>query len=288
MRRLGWIMAVVLTGCASPPPPVVVPVDQAMLTESRAGGLAFALDRPAEAVTHYRAALARARLRDDLPGITDAGTNLAVAELRANQPDQALADARATQLELARRGAADVPVLELVQATALYRSGQAAAADQMAGMVQHAGDPQAAARASFLRGLIADINGDAAGLAAARQALDPKADAEQAADALELDARQQLRNRNFPTARADAEQAATLRRDLPDYRGLARDLALAAQAAQAQGDIQAASDLYLRAGRSAAVQGDTADAKTWLQRAQTGDPAVAEQARQILAALTPS
>ena len=175
MRRLGWIMAVVLTGCASPPPPVVVPVDQAMLTESRAGGLAFALDRPAEAVTHYRAALARARLRDDLPGITDAGTNLAVAELRANQPDQALADARATQLELARRGAADVPVLELVQATALYRSGQAAAADQMAGMVQHAGDPQAAARASFLRGLIADINGDAAGLAAARQALDPKA-----------------------------------------------------------------------------------------------------------------
>jgi tetratricopeptide (TPR) repeat protein len=154
----------------------------------------------------------------------------------------------------------------------------------MANIVQHAGDPQAAARASFLRGLIADARGDAPGLAAARQALDPKADSEQAADALELEARQQLRLRNFPTARADAEQAATLRRDLPDYRGLARNLALAAQAAKAQGDIQAASDLYLRAGRSAAVQGDTDDARIWLQRAQSGDP---EQARQILASLAP-
>jgi len=287
MRRLSWMLAVTLAGCSSPPPSVVAPVDQTMLNEARAGGLAFALDRPAEAVTHYRAALARARLRDDLPGITDAGTNLAVAELRANQPEQALADARATRAELARRGAAEVPVLELVEATALYRTGQIAAADQMASTVQHAGDPQAAARASFLRGLIADAHGDAAGLAAARQALDPKADSEQAADALELESRQQLRQHNFAAAHTDAEHAATLRRDLPDYRGLARDLALAAQAAQAQGDIEAASDLYLRAGRSAAVQGDTADAKIWLQRAQSGDPTVAEQARQILASLAP-
>jgi len=288
MRLLALIMVAALAGCsAPPPPPVAAPVDQMMLNEARAGGLAFALDRPAEAVTHYRAALARARLRDDLPSITDAGTNLAVAELRANQPEQALADARATRGELARRGAADVPVLDLVEATALYRTGQTAAADQMASLVQRAGDPQAAARASFLRGLIADAHGDAAGLAAARQALDPQVDSEQAADATELESRQQLRLRNFAAARTYAEQAASLRRDLPDYRGLARDLALAAQAAQGQGDTQAASDLYLRAGRSAAVQGNNADARIWLQHAQSGDPAVAEQARQILAALAP-
>ncbi len=62
-----------------------------------------------------------------------------------------------------------------------------------------------------------------------------------------------------------ALRAADLRRDQLDYRGMARALALAAQFATAP---NAAADLYLRAGRSAAGQGDTAQARLWLNQAR--------------------
>jgi hypothetical protein len=54
---------------------------------------------------------------------------------------------------------------------------------------------------------------------------------------------------------------------------MARALALAARLT---GDTDAAADLYLRAGRSAAGQGDTALAKAWLGKARdlAHDPAL--------------
>src|SRR5262249_47387336 len=85
------------------------------------------------------------------------------------------------------------------------------------------------------------------------------------ADAKELDARASLRGRDFATARGDAEEAAALRQKTLDYRGLARALALAGAAAEGAGDTKSAADLYLRAGRSAAVQGDEVSARKWLQ-----------------------
>ena len=65
--------------------------------------------------------------------------------------------------------------------------------------------------------------------------------------------------------RAFAMRAADLRRDGLDYRGMARALALAARFTS---DAPVAADLYLRAGRSAAAQGDRAEARAWLGKAR--------------------
>ena len=58
-----------------------------------------------------------------------------------------------------------------------------------------------------------------------------------------------------------------LRQATLDYRGLARALAIEATAAQRGGNEAAAADLFLRAGRSAAMQGDKNNARVWLSRA---------------------
>ena len=92
--------------------------------QTHAGQLAFELERNEEAAAQYRTALSRAQARDDPDAIGDMGYNLAVAELRANAPDKALADARATRIELERRGSKPFPALLLAEATALYRTGR--------------------------------------------------------------------------------------------------------------------------------------------------------------------
>jgi hypothetical protein len=78
-----------------------------------------------------------------------------------------------------------------------------------------------------------------------------------------------------------ALHAADLRRDRLDYRGMARALALAAQFTP---NAPEAADLYLRAGRSAAAQGDAADARTWLADARdvAKDAALRKDADQAL------
>ncbi|HEY7576722.1 MAG TPA: hypothetical protein VH855_03925 [Acetobacteraceae bacterium] len=83
-----------------------------------------------------------------------------------------------------------------------------------------------------------------------------------------------------------ALQAADLRRNKLDYRGMARDLALAAQLTPSGPE---AADLYLRAGRSAAAQGDTADARIWLGNARklAVDIALRSDVEQALHKLPP-
>jgi hypothetical protein len=83
-----------------------------------------------------------------------------------------------------------------------------------------------------------------------------------------------------------ALRAADQRRNELDYRGMARDLALAAQLTVSAPD---AADLYLRAGRSAAAQGDTVDARIWLGNARrlAVDTALRGDAEQALQQLPP-
>jgi hypothetical protein len=234
------------------------------------------LERDEEAVTQFRAALARAQERDDLGAIADNGYNLAVAELHANAPDEALADARATRMELERRGAKPVPALQLAEATALYRTGAGAEADRMAQAVQHSEHAEAAARATFLRGLIADERDDLPGLATAAGALNAVETPPFEADAAELAARLALRRGDAALARQQAARAAELRQTTLDYRGLARALALEGAAAERTGEKAAAADFFLRAGRSAADQNDREPAKRWLRQAisLSRDPAL--------------
>jgi hypothetical protein len=260
-----------------------------LVREGQAARASYSLERPAEAMTQYRAALTRSRARDDTAAIADFGFDLTVAELRANQPAQALADSRALRADLARRGVASFPALDLVEATALYRTNAKPEADRIAAEVQRSPDPGAVAGATFLRGLIADERGDVAGLRAASVALN-SANASQNArknvpadapgDAAELQARLALRNGDPATARRLAEESSDLRREAMDYRGVARALSLAASAAEQQGDLEGAAALYLRAGRSAAAQGDAAAARPWLRDARrlSHDPALRKAA----------
>jgi len=136
--------------------------------------------------------------------------NIDVAQSRAGQPDAALETARSLRAELAPRGASSFPELDLVEATAVYRTGNKAQADAVAARVQTSGDADAASRASFLRGLIADDTGDVQGLTAARRALETAASGEQQADAAELDARLLLRTGNAAAARVQAARALAL------------------------------------------------------------------------------
>jgi len=258
-----------LVGCSgSAPDSTALLADETLQRDTSAGRLAYELERDEEAVTQYRAALTRAQERDDLGAIGDTGYDLAVAELRANAPDRALADARATRAELERRGAEPFPALLLVEATALYRTGAVAEADRAAQPIQRAADADAAAKATFLRGLIADERGDEAGLSAAVDMLNGAKTQALEADFAELAARLALRRGDPALALEQAARAAELRQSTLDYRGLARVLALEGAAAARAGD-ESAADLFLRAGRSAAAQGDKASARVWLRRARS-------------------
>ena len=284
--RWALFLLLLLTDCGgSAPDTGAPPTDQILQRETHAGELAFELERNEEAAEQYRTALNRAHARDDPDAIGDAGYDLAVAELRANAPHKALADARATRIELERRGAKPFPALLLVEATALYRTGAAAEADRAAQSIQQSGDADAVARATFLRGLIADDRGDEAGLATAANAL---AGASKTppfeGDSAELSARLAMRRRDPARAREQAARAAELRQATLDYRGLARALAIEGAAAERLGDKIAAADLFLRAGRSAATQGDKTSARAWLRRATSlapGQP-VAHDAANLL------
>jgi hypothetical protein len=263
------------------------PVDETLQRASDAGQLAMQLERPEEAAARYQEALIRAQARDDLAAIGDLGYDLAVADLEANHPDQALIVARSTEQELRRRGATPFPALLLAEATALYRTSDLDAADKLAKEAAAGKDPQAAQRAIFLGGLIADQRGEEANLAEAAGRLGSTTDPSLQADAAELNARLALRRGETSVARRQADRAAVLRQQTLDYRGLARALALAGEAADRAGDAKTASDYYLRAGRSAAAQGDKDSARVWLQQAAklATDDSVREAATGLLASM---
>ncbi len=266
MKRV-LLLALLLAGCGGAAPKPAQPEDQTLQRDTSAGDLAYTLERPEEAVAQYQAALTRAQARDDVTAIGDLGYDLAVAELRADAPEQALAVARETRAEFERRKIAPFPALLLAESTALYRLGRMGEADQLASGAASGTDALTSARAIFLRGMIADRSGDAAGLAAAVAALHPADDASLQADASELAARLALRQGEPARAVAAAEHAAALRQETIDYRGLARSLALAGESAKQQGDAAAAALFFLRAGRSAAAQHDVAAARPWLEQA---------------------
>ncbi len=280
MRRLPLLAALlVLAACgtavpvAPPPPP-----DETLGRAARAGRIALELDRPAQAARLYAAALERARERDDAAAIADAGIGLAAAELGRGRNAEALAVARQVAAELARRQAPVPAALGLAEALALYRLGEARAAEAAATAVTEraAEDADAARRAWFLRGLIAAERGDMPALAAARDALGAPETRGFQADARELAARAALGAGDAQDARRLAGETAALRREGLDYRGLGRALALEAEAARRLGASAAAADLFLRAGRGAASRREFPEARRWLGEAER----LARDARQ--------
>lgn len=288
MRRAGCALLLLLAACSgSKDKPAAPPEDQTLVRHEEAGKVAYGLDRPDEAVAQFQAALKQAQARDDLKAIGDLSFNLAVAQLRANRPQDALTTTQRARAELVRRGSRPFASLSLAEATALYRLGKRDGADTLATQVEASGDADAAAGASFLRGLIADEADNAEGLRQALTHLSGASAPLRRADRQELRARLALREGDLAGARAAAAQAAGIRQEALDYRGMARALAVAALAAERAGDGEAAADLYLRAGRSAAAQSDADTARPWLKRVLrlTKDQDTEEAAKAALAQL---
>ena len=288
MRRT-LVLLPVLAACGGTPSPPPPPEDSTLASQARAGRLALEAERPGDAARLYGAALARARVRDDADAIADAGTGLAAAELERGDAAAALRTTQDVQGELVRRGATVPPVLRLAEALALYRLGRTGAADTVARQVaaEAGADGDAALRAWFLRGLIAADAGDATALAGARAALGEPTTRGFRADAVELAARAALLDGNASATRRLAEEAAGLRRETLDYRGLSRLLALQAEAEGRDGAFGAAADLMLRAGRGAAARGDRVAARQWLGQAvrwgrQSGATDIAAAAQAAL------
>jgi hypothetical protein len=248
---------------------------------------AFLSGRYDQAVQAYSGSLERAYARDDVAAIAVAGQELAFSYLRDGKPKEAATVASRTREELARRGRPARPALTLVEATARYRLNETATAERLAREVAGAsGDPMAAARATFLLGLIAADRPDLLALNSALDAL-PRSDdqPEIRADRLHLTGRLHLTRKEYRQA-ADAFMAEeALRRASGDEPGVARALALAAEATEKNEQEALAADLWFRSGRSAAQEGH-AQAATRLRRAETlarntGQPALANEARRL-------
>ncbi|WP_278368432.1 hypothetical protein [Acetobacter orientalis] len=230
--------------------------DQAMT----AGTDSFDLGRYSVAINQYRRAATLAVLRDDGAAIAEAGYNLAVAQLAADQPQAALQTLQAARQAASARGNSQATSFDLVQAAVLYRLKQPQQAIQYA---QHAvADPSAEAqgRAALVMGLAADEAGNQAALQQANsilQGLNGKLSRSLQADKAEIAARYILAS-NPAQAATLAEQAATLRRDDAAYSDMSRALALAGTAASRMGDNNRATALWARAAQSAAVEADNA------------------------------
>jgi hypothetical protein len=268
-------------------------VDEELMSGWRLARFAFEERQYDQAATLYGRVLERAYARDDLEAIGDVGYELAVVRLRQFDAGAAAEQARTTRDELRRRGEEPFAELYLVEAVALYEMAEPEDAEALADRtIELAPGPAdaVARRAWFLKGRIAADRADRNALVAAIDALGQSQNAELQADRLELAGRLDLLEDRPARALPAFRTSADLRRDAKDYLGMARGLALAAEAAEAAGLNEDAADLYFRAGRSAEVEGRPADARRWLSAAArlaetTGQTAILAQANDRLNSL---
>jgi hypothetical protein len=261
VRRIAPI-ALLCAACGGSLPPE--PPDPTLARQTRTAMLAWQQDRPAQAAELFREALRRAYARDDLEAIADLAASLAAAELRLGNAEAARDTAAAARAEVNRRGGAMPAELPLAEAAARWRLGDVAGARALTAAIT---EGEAAARARFIEGLIAADARDAVALAAARSTLSPTEVPDLLADRLELDGRAALLAGDAAAARSALLRAAEHRQEARNYPGMARALAAAAGVAAREGRVAEASDLALRAGRSAAVNGDARAAREWLDQA---------------------
>ena len=298
---IGLLMAAAMLavgGCGSAPPKQEGPAtDEALERFNRAARLAFDKGRLQQAVYFYRKALDRAYVRDDTRAILDAQYNLAFCLMNLQSYQEALGVVRNAKTEMALAGRGHPVDFLLLEATILHRSGNSAEAWKITDQILSTPTQASSviqSKTQFLRGLIASKQRDMDQLRAAIAACGQPQHLQLRADRQELVGLLAMAEHNWDAAIEAFDGAAKLRREALDYRAMVRVLALAGQASEKAGRVRGASISYLRAGRSAMLQGLFGDALKWLNRAEqiagsAGEAQIVREARiylQQLGALT--
>ncbi len=261
--------------------------DQEFERTNRAARRAFDNGRLQQAVDLYKQALERAYVLDDFNAIVDSQYNLAVCLTGLNSYEEALERVNQSKAELVRANQ-NIPVdILLLEATILYRLGKLDIAWQITDRILM--DPSRLSEAiqsksHFLRGLIAGERDDINQLRNEIASLGKPSMAGLRADRQELLGRLSMAEENWNEAIEAFDRTAEFRREDFDYSEMVNALAMAARACEQAGKLSEASKRYLRAGRSAAQQGENRDALNWLDRAEklavkAGDELTARQAR---------
>ena len=272
---IGLLMAaaiLTLNGCGSSPPEQKGPATDADLERfNRAGRLAFDKGRLQQAASFYRKALDRAYVRDDTAAILDAQYNLAICLMNLQAYEEALVVVQHATAELAQAGHGHSADFLFLEATLLHSSGDSDKARKITDQILSP-PTQASSlikrKTHFLRGLIASKQGDLDQLRAAIVALGQPQQIQLRADRQELVGHLAMAKKNWDAAVEAFDAATKLRREALDYRGMVKVLALAGNASEKAGRAKEASIRYLRAGRSAGLQGQFDDALKWLNRAE--------------------
>ncbi|MGD9228468.1 MAG: hypothetical protein PVF26_18320 [Desulfobacterales bacterium] len=305
---LGWFLCLLMavavltmSGCGSSPPMQKGPTPDADLEKfNRAARLAFDKGRLQQAVSFYRKALDRAYVRDDTAAILDAQYNLAVCLMNLQSYEEALDVVRNANIEMALAGHGNSLDFLLLEATILHSSDNSAEAWKITDKILAASNQPSSvitSKTHFLRGLIASQQGDMDQMRAAIAALGQPEQPRLLADRQELVGHLAAAEQKWDAAIEAFDFTAKLRRETLDYRGMVKVLALAGKAGEKAGRAKEASIRYLRAGRSAVLQGLFADALKWLNRAEqisenAGEAQIAREARiylgQIEALTAPS
>lgn len=275
-------------GCSSSPPVQDrSDTDEEFERASRAARLAFDNGRLQQAVDLYNQALERAYILDNSQAIVNTQYNLAVCLAGLQSYGEALEWVRQAESELADVDQSIPPDILLLEATLLYRLDRQEEARRLTDQILTASNPPSAAvqsKAHFLLGLMAARRGDTHQLRQEIAALGKPATPGLQADREELVGRLSMAEGNWNEAIEPFDRTAELRREDFDYSAMVNALAQAARACEQAGKLSEASKRYLRAGRSAARQGEKRDALNWLNRAeklagQAGDELTAKQAR---------
>ena len=282
------IIFVAIVGCSSPPTNQNrSEVDEEFERINSAARLAFDYGQFQRALDLYNKALDRAYVLDDLNAIVDSKYNLAVCLIGLRLYDQALEQVNQAQAELERSKQSIPADILLLESTILHKIGKLDEAWQLTDLiVQDTGRLSGAvqSKAHFLRGLIASEWNDIHRLRAEIALLGNPSAAGLQADREELMGHLAIAEGNWGEAIDAFDRTAELRRADFDYSEMVSALALAAWSCEQAGQLSGASKRYLRAGRSAAQQGEKQNASNWLTQAETlaaeaGDELTAQQAR---------
>lgn len=197
------------------------------------GRSAFDLSHPGQARGQFEFAYGRALLRDDAIATRDAGYNLAVADLADDDSDAALMAIARTKRDMVLRGSAPTSALDTVAMAALCRQGRNSEALSLGRQIR-TDDIAFRERAAFFTGLASDGLGDVVGIKHALAALSlvDRPGFMERADRAELESRLLVRQGLWKRGEDWALVAVSLRRDMLDYRGMARALDCASRAAQ--------------------------------------------------------